>query len=226
MNTQPTTVQDAPPNPTTTPEALAVKEVAVIMKTVCKGLGWKADAPSDGFNHVYMKAQLDEFPSSYASFSYGRYPYEGRITITAYSKHDSSLYRYGEKHLSISVSATRSADQILKEIQRRFLPAFLENAKKAEEIQKREDEYHRQLEACMGRLKGESLEESEKRNGKVQFSLEDIWGEVQYGSDDQLAIDFHNVPVEKVGRILAILRESSSKEESRLSGSERRSNHE
>ncbi len=45
-----------------------------------------------------------------------------------------------------------------------------------------------------------------------------IWGEVQYGSDDQLAIDFHNVPAEKVGRILAILREKSgsSKEASHV----------
>jgi hypothetical protein len=211
-------LHDAVRNPPITPEVLAAKEVAAKMKTVCKALGWKADPPSDEFNHVYMKALVDGFPASSVSFSYGRYPYEGRITITAYSNHDSSIYRYGENHLSISVSATRPADQIVKEIQRRFLPTFLENAHKAEEIQKREDEYHRQLEACMGRLKGEALEESEKRNGKVHFNLEDIWGEVQYGSEDQLVIDFHNVPAYKVSRILAILREKvdSSKEVSHV----------
>ena len=68
----------------------------------------------------------------------------------------------------------------------------------------------------MGDLKGEPLDEPEKQNGKVRFHLDDIWGSVQYASDDQLAIDFHNVPAEKVGRILAILREKagSPKEES------------
>ena len=105
-----------------TNEVLDVKEVASKMLAVCKSLGWKADKPSDGFSHVYLKAQIDGFPSSYVSLTYGRYPYEGRITVTAYSNHDSSIYRYGENHLSISVSATRPADQIVKEIQRRFLP--------------------------------------------------------------------------------------------------------
>jgi len=210
MNTQSRIVQDAEQSPALTPDKLTAKEVAVKMKAVCTALAWKADPPSDGFNHVYMKALVDGYPASSVSFSYGRYPYEGRITVTAYSNHDSSIYRYGENHLSITVSATRPADQIVKEIQRRFLPAFLENARKAEEIQKREDEYHRQLEACMSQLKGEAVEESEKRNGKVHFNLEDIWGEVQYGSDDQLAMDFHNVPAAKVARILAILREEAS----------------
>jgi hypothetical protein len=181
------------------PENVTAKEVAVKMKAVCKALGWKADPPSDGFNHVYMKALVGGYPASSVSFSYGRYPYEGRITVTAYSNHDSSIYRYGENHLSISVGATRPAAQIVKEIQRRFLPTFLENAHKAEEIQKREDE-----------LKEEALEESEKRSGKIHLNLEDIWGEVQYGSDDQLAIDFHNVPADKVSRILAILRENAA----------------
>ncbi len=228
MNTQPRTLHDAEPNPSMTPEALAAKEVAVKMKAVCKALGWKADPPSDEFNHVHLKAQMDGYPSSYASFSYGRYPYEGRITVTAYSNHDSSIYRYGEKHLSISVSATRSAEQIVKEIQRRFIPSYLEIARKAEEIQKRHDEYSQRLDACMERLKGEPLEESEKQNGKVHFHLDDIWGVVQYGDEDEVALDFHNVSLEKAGRILAILRETtgSLREESHVSDSERRSRHE
>jgi len=184
-----------------------VKEVAAKMLAVCKSLGWKVDQPSDEFSHVYLKARIDGFPSSYASLTYGRYPYEGRITVTAYSNHDSAIYRYGEKHLSITVSATRSADQILKEIQRRFVPTYLEIARKAEEIQKRHDEYRQRLEDCMGRLKGEPLEESEKQNGKVHLHLEDIWGVVQYGGDDQVGLDFHNIPAEKAGRILSILRE-------------------
>lgn len=202
-----------------TNEVLDVKEVASKMLAVCKSLGWKTDKPSDEFSHVYLKAQIDGFPSSYASLTYGRYPYEGRITVTAYSNHDSAIYRYGEKHLSISVSAARPADQIVKEIQRRFLPPFQEIARKSEEIQRRHEEYRRRLEACMGDLKGEPLDEPEKQNGKVRFHLDDIWGSVQYASDDQLAIDFHNVPAEKVGRILAILREKvdSPKEESLVS---------
>jgi hypothetical protein len=211
-----------------TTEVLPIKDVAEKMKAVCMSLGWKFENPSDEFNHVYLKAKVDEYQAAYASLSYGRYPYVGRITITAYSNHDSAIYRYGEEHLNISVSATRSAEQIIKEIQRRFLPTFLEIAHKAEEIQKREDEYSRQLEACMGRLKGEELKESEKHSGKVHFNLDDIWGEVQYSSDDQLSIDFHNVSAEKVGRILAILRENtvSSKRESLVSDSERGNNHE
>jgi hypothetical protein len=190
-----------------TNEVLPVKEVAEKMIAICKSLGWKTDNPSDEFSHVYLKARIDGFPSSYASLTYGRYPYEGRITVTAYSNHDSAIYRYGEKHLSITVSATRSADQILKEIQRRFVPTYLEIARKAEEIQKRHDEYRQRLEDCMGRLKGEPLEESEKQNGKVHLHLEDIWGVVQYGGDDQVGLDFHNIPAEKAGRILSILRE-------------------
>jgi hypothetical protein len=199
-------------------EALPVKDVAEKMFAVCKSLGWKADPPSDEFSHVYLKAQIDGYPSSYASLSYGRYPSEGRITITAYTNHDSSIYRYGENHLSISVSATRSADQILKEIQRRFLPAYLEIARKSEEIQKNHDDYRRRLETCLGRLKGEALEESEKQSGKFNPHLDDIWGDVQYGGDDQVALDFHNVPAEKAARILAILRETTleSKEESHV----------
>ena len=211
-----------------TNEVLDVKEVAAKMLAVCKTLGWKVDKPSDEFSHVYLKAQVEGFPSSYASLTYGRYPYEGRITVTAYSNHDSAIYRYGEKHLSISVSASRSADVLLKEIQRRFVPSYLEIARKAEEIQHRHDQYGRQLEACMGDLKGEPLDEPEKQNGKVHFHLDDIWGAVQYASDDQLAIDFHNVPAQKVGRILAILREKVAlpKEESIVSDSERGNRHE
>ena len=79
-----------------------------------------------------------------------------------------------------------SAEAIVKEIQRRFLPCYLEIARKAEEIQLRHDESARALEACMGALKGEPLEDTEKQNGKVHFHLEEIWGSVQYGSDDQL----------------------------------------
>jgi hypothetical protein len=186
-----------------------VKEVAAKMLAVCKSLGWKVDQPSDEFSHVYLKAHIEGFPSSYASLTYGRYPYEGRITVTAYSNHDSAIYRYGENHLNITVSAARPAEAILKEIQRRFLPAYLDIARKAEEIQRRHDEYAHALEACMGALKGEPLEETEKQNGKVHFHLEDIWGSVQYGSDDQLVIDFHNVPAVKVRSILAILRENA-----------------
>ena len=201
-----------------TTEALPVKDVAEKMKAVCKSLGWTIDKPSDEFSHVYLKAKVNGYQAAYASLSYGRYPYQGRITVTAYSNHDSAIYSYGEEHLNISVSATRPAEQIIREIQRRFLPTFLEIADKAEEIQKREDEYSRKLEACMGGLKGEPLKESEKHNGKVHFNLEDIWGEVQYSSDDQLGIDFHNVPAEKVGRILSILKENivPSKEESHV----------
>jgi len=201
-----------------TNEVLDVKEVSHKMKTVSKDLGWKTHPPSDDFNHVYMKAQVDGYPSSYVSFSYGQYPHDGRITVTAYTNHDSAIYRYGEKHLSISVSATRSADQILKEIQRRFLPTFLEIASKAEKIQMQHNEHRRRLETCLGRLKGEPLEESEKRNGKIHLSMDEIWGEVQYGSEEDVAIDVHNVPVEKASRILAILREKTgvSKENSHV----------
>ena len=228
MNTQPSIVQDAELNSTMTPEAKTAKEVAVKMKTVCKALGWKADPPSDGFNHVYMKALVDGYPASSVSFSYGRYPYEGRITVTAYTNHDSSIYRYGENHLSISVGATRSADQIVKEIQRRFLPTFLEIAQKAQEIQKQHDEYRRRLESCLGRLKGEALEECEMQNGKFISTRRRSGATLQYAGDDQVAIDFQNVPAEKACRILAILREKagSSKEESHVSDSERRNNHE
>ena len=193
-----------------TNEVLPVKEVAAKMVSVCKSLGWRIEKPSDEFSHVYLKAHIEGFPSSYVSLTYGRYPYEGRITITAYSNHDSAIYRYGENHLTITVSATRSADAILKEIQRRFVPSYLEIARKAEEIQRRHDEYARALETCMGVLKGEPLEETEKQNGKVHFHLEEIWGSVQYGSDDQLSIDFHNVPAVKVRSILAILRENAN----------------
>jgi len=211
-----------------TNEVLPVKEVAEKMIAVCKSLGWKTDNPSDEFSHVYLKAKMDEYQASYASLTYGRYPYEGRITVTAYSNHDSAIYRYGEKHLSISVAATRSVEQILKDIHRRFVPTFLEIARKAEEIQKKHDEYKQRLDACMGRLKGEPLEELEKQNGKVHLHLEEIWGVVQYGGDDQVGLDFHNVPVAKAERILAILREktSSSTKESALSDSERRNHHE
>jgi hypothetical protein len=205
-----------------------VKEVAAKMLAVCNSLGWKVDMPSDEFSHVYLKAQVEGFPSSYASLTYGRYPCEGRITVTANSNHDSAIYRYGEKHLSISVSASRPAEAILKEIQRRFVPTYLEIARKAEEIHHRHEEYSRKLESCMGDLKGEPLDEPERTNGKVRFHLDDIWGAVQYASDDQLAIDFHNVPAEKVGRILAILREKvgSLKEESLVSDSVRGNCHE
>ena len=80
----------------------------------------------------------------------------------------------------------------------------------------------------MGDLKGEPLDEPEKQNGKVRFHLDDIWGAVQYASDDQLAIDFHNVPTVKVSRILAILREKvgSTKVESLVSDSGRGSRYE
>jgi hypothetical protein len=215
MNTQLWTLHDAEP---LKPEALMAKEVAVKMKTVSKDLGWKTDPPSDGFNHVYMKAQVVGYPSSYVSFSYGRYPYEGRITITAYTNHDSAIYRYGEKHLSISVSAKRSTDQIEKEIQRRFVPSFLEIARKAEKIQMQHNDYKRRLETCLGQLKRGLLDESEKQNGKIHLHLDDIWGAVQYGGDDQVALDFHNVPLEKASRVLAILREKSisSKEASHV----------
>ena len=211
-----------------TNETLMAKEVAMKMKMVCKVLRWKVDPPSDGFNHVYMKAQVDGYPSSSVSFSYGRYPYEGRITVTAYTNHDSSIYRYGEKHLSISIGAIRSTVQIIKEIQRRFLPTYLEIARKSEDIQKKHDDYRQRLEACLGRLKGESLDESEKTNGKFNLHMDEIWGTVHYGGDDQVAIDVHNVPVENADRILAILRANtgSSKGESHLSDSERRSSHE
>ena len=204
------------------------KDVVEKMLIVCKSLRWKCDKPSDEFSHVYMKTQIEGYPSSHASLSYGRYPYEGRITVTAYSNHDSSIYRYGEKHLSITIGATRSAEQILKEIQRRFIPPYLEIARKAEEIQKKQDEYRRRLEVCMARLKGEPLEESEIQNGKIHLHIEDIWGIVQYGSDDQVSLDFHNVPAAKAEGVLTILRETtgSLKEESRSSDSERMAGHE
>ena len=209
-------------------EVLPVKDVSEKMKAVCKSLGWTFEKPSEEFNHVYLKAKMDGYQAAYASLSYGCYPFKGRITVTAYSNHDSAIYRYGEEHLNISVSAARPADQIIKEIQRRFVPKFLEIARKAEEIQKRQDEYNRKLEVCMGGLKGGPLKESEKHNQRVHLNLGDIWGEVRYGSDDQLGVDFHNIPAEKVGRILAILREKrdSGKKELCLSGSERGGDHE
>ena len=78
--------------------------------------------------------------------------------------------------VSITVNAVRPAEAIVKEIQRRFLPAFLEIARKAEEIQRRHDEYSRALEACMGGLKGEPLEDAEKQNGKVHFHRRRVLG--------------------------------------------------
>jgi hypothetical protein len=177
------------------------------LKIVCQSLGWKADPPSDVFHHVHIKAHVEGWPRSSVSLSYGRYPNEGRITVTAYTSHDSSIYRYGEKHLSITIAATRPADQIVKEIQRRFVPAFLENAKKAEEIQKRRDAYDQRLQACLVRLKGEALDDVERANGRVTLHLDSVWGTVQYGGDDEVGLDFHGIPMEKAERILTILRE-------------------
>jgi hypothetical protein len=191
-------------------EMKAAQAAGAVMKALADGFGWTSEAPVIEHRYARLTCKVPGHPGGDIYWSFGGYPNSGRIVIAASTPHDTSLYRYGEERHEITVSPTRAQSDLAKDIERRFLPRFIELADKADAIQKQQEAYQRQMRECLERLKGSPLDEQELARAKFYLSVDGAWGDVYYSSENEVKFDLHNVPEGKAEHILRILRGSTA----------------
>lgn len=183
---------------------------AKILETA-KLLGWPVeDKTEDGAYSLWVRA----FPVpgnklAYASFSYDRYPSKGRVSLCAgFAKNlYQQVYGYNEKHLSLTMSAEKSPEQMAADVKRRFVPVFCELAERAVKKDAQNTAYEDDKQKTLEAVKGGKLDEYEK--GRSEVSLrnlkEGVWGTARYESNGQVKLEVSGVPVELAKKFLAEL---------------------
>jgi hypothetical protein len=114
------------------------------------------------------------------------------------------LYRYGEKRHEITVSITKTPEQIARDIQRRFLPRYRELLGGVVERVNKTNQYARTCAQNLLAIKGEPLTETEARERAWRFSGS-VFGEVWVGNESA-RIEIHSLPIEVARKIMTMVK--------------------
>jgi len=97
-------------------------------------LGYEMTVPEESFTN---QAELKK-DNIWIHIRNGGYQNQNKITISGSYPHDchNQYNAYGLKNPTISCSETKTPEQVAKDIQRRFLPGYMEDLQKTEEQNK------------------------------------------------------------------------------------------
>ena len=125
----------------------------------------------------------------------------------------------GAQNLDISVSYARGAEAIAKEIQRRFVPNYLEGLAKAKATIAQQVAFQTALEATIKRLGPLTGDVADfDRDGKplTQFALRHLrstegYGDMRVNSGDSVTLQFHSIPPYLAEKLLKTVQEATGK---------------
>lgn len=117
-------------------------------------------------------------------------------------------YEYGEKRHSITVSVEKNADQIAKDIERRFLPRYRELLKRSAERVNRANEYAHTSTRNLERVKGTKLTNEEIKDHRFWLSGSPISVEVKVTNEDA-DLEIRSIPIEIASRIMRLIEKSN-----------------
>jgi hypothetical protein len=130
-----------------------------------------------------------------------------RLAVTARYPHP--FYPRPESRPRITISSARSIEAIAADVQRRFIPRYLEAFARVCERKRRAEEYERQRKALLAEL-AEILQEPVSGDGVIRYHC-DRDGRYTYGrvdvSGEQVSLDFSGVPVDTARAICRLLGE-------------------
>jgi hypothetical protein len=161
-------------------------------------------------NAIFCEAKSLVSDSTYLSIVYDRYGAKGRVTVNVSARDGAyqHMYHHGEERVSISFDGSKTAEAMALDIKRRILLHFqtviARTSKRIEYANMRETTKI----TVLRQLKGSALDEYETRNGKVRLDITDGYGDVSYYDETHASIDLHGIALDKVLRILAIVREA------------------
>jgi hypothetical protein len=172
--------------------------------------------------HQYVEIKDDEWGTggfvvakravdspSYLSLSWDRYGSKGRVSVgvsaAAGTKYD-ELYRYGEARESISFDGSKTAEAMASDIKRRILPHYIEVDNRMQERIVKANAYQNTKNSVLKQLKGFAPTETESKDGKIRLELEEGYGDVSYYDETHASIDVSGIALDKVLRIMEIIR--------------------
>ena len=177
-----------------------------LIEQVLKILGFSLKKETnDDWSYVSLKAVKGDESLHFAS---GSYYLKDRISISGdfprtEKRERVDPYRYGEKRHEITVSSLKSAEQIAKDIERRFLPRYRELLKRAADIVKQSNDYARQCARNLEAIKGGKLTDEELEHSTLRIEGL-VYGEIRVRGEDA-AVELRSVPIEMAEKILRLI---------------------
>jgi hypothetical protein len=182
------------------------EKIRNLIKCVSKILGFTLEKEKDDdWRYVSVNAGKGDESIHFSSNDYslkerirvlGNFPKTGKNDYI-------DPYRWGEKRHEITVSIGRRADQIAKDIERRFLPRYRELLKRAQEQVSKANVYQGACERNLEAIKGAPLSEEEKKRREYHLTG-DIFGSVKV-TDTDANLELHSVPIEAAKKIVRLI---------------------
>lgn len=145
---------------------------------------------------------------------FGGYQNEGRLRIAGDLAGDLHKHlSYNEREPSITVSESRTPDQIAREIMRRLLPTHIEQLARTTARKAEADQYEREREALKGELMRAAGINSTAHDGTLYLNAGGVYACISVSSDgiqiDRLSVKGRDACVRLVRLLGELSRESS-----------------
>lgn len=132
------------------------------------------------------------------------YSHKGRIAFFSFYPRGKSNYGYSSGHIEITVAEDKTPEQITKDLQRRFLPAYLENLKKVIEANQQADDYETWKLATIKKV-ADYLGDKIGDNNSIYPAIKEIY-RIRPDGGGYLQFEIRQCTPEKVIEIIEILR--------------------
>lgn len=174
------------------------------MRQVFKLLGFTVVEPLDpntwSARLSAVKDQADIFIESDGYMSQGRFVITGSYPRTRRGEYIS----YGINKVEITVTNKKTAEQVVKDIERRFMPDYMVELNKVIKQVEDDNDYHDSRESMLTELKGSKLDDYEEKNGEFSISSTyGVWGTVK-AYRDNVTIELRDLTVKQAKQILDI----------------------
>jgi len=182
------------------------KKVESLISAVSKILGFTLQKNRDD-SWRYVSCDIKKGEES-LHFTSGSYDVKDRIRISGnFPKTEKGEYidpyNYRDKRHEITVSNTKTPEQIARDIERRFLTRYRELLKTVTQRVNQSNDYERTCVKHLEEIKGKKLTEEEKKQHRFGLHGE-ISGEFSVHGDSA-RIELHSVPVETAKKIMQLV---------------------
>ena len=173
------------------------------MKEVAELLGYTYEEKDDTWsNHGYLIGQSE----IKISVRNDNYSHRGRIAFSSiYPRGKGGYWAYSRDAIEITVAESKTPKQITRDIQKRFLPVYLENLKKVIEANQQADDYEARKLATIKKV-ADYLGEEIKADW-IYPTVEEIY-KIQSDGNGFLQLEIRHCTPEKAIDIIEVLRKS------------------
>ena len=186
------------------------------IKAVLKLMGFKAEQPA-GWNRWLGKNKAGESISLRFTVDYGKDPSTGRIRVYGDYPRDRKHNHVGDVYVDnnkltqpeITLSASKTAEQMVADINRRFMPYYKQYFAAALKKATEADSYEDSTSSVLTAIKGAKLTQWEAEHYEVSISAgsddDSIYGNVK-ASGDSIRLDVSGLTVEQMKSIMTIIK--------------------